>query len=30
VSYYHLIDAERANFPVCVLYEVLGVSRSGY
>jgi putative transposase len=30
VSCYHLIDAERANFPVCVLCKVLGVSRSGY
>jgi putative transposase len=30
VSCYHLIDAERANFPVCVLCKALGVSRSGY
>lgn len=30
MSCYHLIDAERANFPVCVLCKVLGVSKSGY
>jgi len=30
VSCYHLIDAERANFPVRVLCKTLGVSRSGY
>jgi putative transposase len=30
VSCYRLIDAERANFPVCVLCKTLGVSRSGY
>jgi putative transposase len=30
VSCYHLIDAEKANFPVRVLCQVLGVSRSGY
>ena len=30
MSRYHLIDAEKANFPVRVLCRVLGVSRSGY
>ncbi len=30
MSCYHLIDAERANFAICVLCKVLGVSRSGY
>ncbi len=30
MSCYHLIDAERANFPVSALCRVLGVSRSGY
>jgi putative transposase len=30
VSCYHLIDAEKANFPIRVLCEVMGVSRSGY
>jgi putative transposase len=30
VSCYHLIDAEKANFPVRVLCRMLGVSRSGY
>ena len=30
MSCYHLIDAEKANFPVRVLCRMLGVSRSGY
>lgn len=30
MSCYHLIDAEKANFPVSALCRVLGVSRSGY
>ncbi len=30
VSAYRIISAERASFPVSVMCEVLGVSRSGY
>jgi hypothetical protein len=30
VSVYRIISAERASFPVSVMCEVLGVSRSGY
>jgi putative transposase len=30
VSTYRIISAERASFPVSVMCEVLGVSRSGY
>ena len=30
MSRYRLIDAEKANFPIRLLCEVLGVSRSGY